>query len=132
MSDEPRRCSFCNKSRDQVATLIAGPHVHICDEGIALCQEILFDAEDGALAVSYRPGIQVGASEADLLSMLGEPKARRPVGPPCGPDGCDPNAPPGSGERLFYTRGVDVEVAVVVDAGRVKSVGARLLQAGAA
>ena len=36
------RCSFCSKSQDQVERLIAGPnHVYICDECVALCQEII-------------------------------------------------------------------------------------------
>jgi ATP-dependent Clp protease ATP-binding subunit ClpX len=35
------RCSFCNKSQDQVRKLIAGPNVYICDECIELCSEII-------------------------------------------------------------------------------------------
>ena len=36
------RCSFCNKSEDQVRKLIAGPDgAFICDECIAICSEIL-------------------------------------------------------------------------------------------
>ena len=36
------RCSFCNKSEDQVRKLIAGPEgVYICDGCIEICQEIL-------------------------------------------------------------------------------------------
>ena len=36
------RCSFCNKSEDQVRKLIAGPDgVFICDEGIGICAEIM-------------------------------------------------------------------------------------------
>lgn len=36
------RCSFCNKSQEQVERLIAGPnHVYICNECVALCQEII-------------------------------------------------------------------------------------------
>ncbi|MBF0542867.1 MAG: ATP-dependent Clp protease ATP-binding subunit ClpX [Candidatus Riflebacteria bacterium] len=35
------RCSFCGKSQDQVRKLIAGPEVYICDECIALCNEII-------------------------------------------------------------------------------------------
>lgn len=31
-------CSFCGKERTQVAKLVAGPGVFICDECIALCQ----------------------------------------------------------------------------------------------
>ena len=38
------RCSFCNKSEDQVRKLIAGPGgVYICDECIDVCSEILED-----------------------------------------------------------------------------------------
>ncbi len=38
------RCSFCNKSEDQVRKLIAGPGgVYICDECIDVCSEILDD-----------------------------------------------------------------------------------------
>src|SRR6266568_1081629 len=36
------RCSFCGKSQEQVARLIAGPGgVYICDECIDLCREII-------------------------------------------------------------------------------------------
>ena len=35
------RCSFCNKTQDQVRKLIAGPNVYICDECIELCAEII-------------------------------------------------------------------------------------------
>ena len=48
--DEKLRCSFCNKSQDQVKKLIAGPNgVYICDECISICGDILddeFDTED--------------------------------------------------------------------------------------
>ena len=38
-SDEKQtlRCSFCNKTQDQVRKLIAGPNVFICDECIDIC-----------------------------------------------------------------------------------------------
>lgn len=36
------RCSFCNKTQDQVRKLIAGPSgVYICDECIEICSDIL-------------------------------------------------------------------------------------------
>ena len=35
------RCSFCNKVQNDVATLIAGPGVYICDECVELCQSII-------------------------------------------------------------------------------------------
>ena len=34
-------CSFCNKDKDAVAKLVAGPGVYICDECVGLCVEIL-------------------------------------------------------------------------------------------
>jgi len=40
-SDANLRCSFCGKNRDQVRKLIAGPTVYICDECVALCNEII-------------------------------------------------------------------------------------------
>ena len=40
------RCSFCNKSQEQVRKLIAGPNVYICDECIEICSEIIQDEFD--------------------------------------------------------------------------------------
>ena len=37
------RCSFCGKPQNQVKKLIAGPDVYICDECIALCNEIIHE-----------------------------------------------------------------------------------------
>jgi ATP-dependent Clp protease ATP-binding subunit ClpX len=34
-------CSFCGKSQKEVKKLIAGPTVYICDECIALCNDII-------------------------------------------------------------------------------------------
>ncbi|MEV6040619.1 ClpX C4-type zinc finger protein [Nonomuraea sp. NPDC052116] len=35
------RCSFCHKKSTEVKKMIAGPGVHICDQCIELCNEIL-------------------------------------------------------------------------------------------
>ncbi len=49
------RCSFCGKDQNQVKRLIAGPNVFICDECVALCNEILIqdrvyeEVEEGGL-----------------------------------------------------------------------------------
>lgn len=41
-SDDQVRCSFCNKTQNQVRKLIAGPNgAYICDECIDVCTEIL-------------------------------------------------------------------------------------------
>jgi ATP-dependent Clp protease ATP-binding subunit ClpX len=37
----PMRCSFCGKDQSQVHKLVAGPGVHICDQCINLCREVL-------------------------------------------------------------------------------------------
>jgi ATP-dependent Clp protease ATP-binding subunit ClpX len=45
-------CSFCGKSQHEVKKLIAGPTVYICDECIALCNDIIaeeFDKESDRL-----------------------------------------------------------------------------------
>jgi len=39
------KCSFCGKSQKQVKKLIAGPGVHVCDECIDLCNEIMQEEE---------------------------------------------------------------------------------------
>jgi hypothetical protein len=34
-------CSFCGKPNTAVASLVAGPGVYICNECVALCQEVM-------------------------------------------------------------------------------------------
>ena len=41
--DDVLRCSFCNKSQNDVKKLIAGPTVFICDECVDVCNEIISD-----------------------------------------------------------------------------------------
>lgn len=38
---QERRCSFCGKHQQDVAKLIAGPGVHICDDCVDLCNRII-------------------------------------------------------------------------------------------
>ena len=57
-------CSFCRKSKDQVAKLIAGPGVYICDECVHLCDDIL--AGEGNAAIRDWDA----ASEDELLAEL--------------------------------------------------------------
>jgi ATP-dependent Clp protease ATP-binding subunit ClpX len=45
-------CSFCGKSRREVRKLISGPKVFICDECVALCNEIIA-REDAAPGRSF-------------------------------------------------------------------------------
>jgi ATP-dependent Clp protease ATP-binding subunit ClpX len=51
MADDPKKtlyCSFCGKSQREVKKLVAGPAVFICDECIALCSDIVVEAEGKA------------------------------------------------------------------------------------
>ncbi|NIM19049.1 MAG: ATP-dependent Clp protease ATP-binding subunit ClpX [Candidatus Latescibacteria bacterium] len=41
------RCSFCGRGQDEVAKLISGPSVYICNECIKLCKDILDDEISG-------------------------------------------------------------------------------------
>ena len=50
-------CSFCGKSQHEVRKLIAGPSVFVCDECIALCNDIMREEiqSDQAKARRTRP-----------------------------------------------------------------------------
>ena len=41
------RCSFCRRDETQVAKLVAGPRVYICDSCVASVARIMDDAGDG-------------------------------------------------------------------------------------
>ncbi len=50
MEDKRMRCSFCNKSQDQVRKLIAGPNgAYICDECVDVCADIIDEELDEEL-----------------------------------------------------------------------------------
>jgi hypothetical protein len=53
-SEEVLRCSFCSKSQNDVKKLIGGPNVHICDECIDVCNEIIADDSKAENATSAK------------------------------------------------------------------------------
>ncbi len=57
--DKNIKCSFCGKPQEIVKKLIAGPGVYICDECIALCQDVLdeeiYDNEDNVPELEDMP-----------------------------------------------------------------------------
>ena len=71
-------CSFCGKRHDEVAKLIAGPDVNICDECVKLCNEIV--AEDRARKRNG-PAVHVPAPREikDFLDqyVVGQERAKR-------------------------------------------------------
>jgi ATP-dependent Clp protease ATP-binding subunit ClpX len=51
-----QRCSFCYRDQSQVRRLISGPDdVYICDECVALCQEVLLEDGIATTAASATP-----------------------------------------------------------------------------
>ena len=63
------RCSFCGKTQDQVRRIIAGPGAYICNECIALCQEIVADDMD---IVSPAPGLGEIPTPSEMKEVLDE------------------------------------------------------------
>ena len=62
-------CSFCNKDKDAVTRLIAGPGVYICNECVHLCDLILAEEQVRDLGSwSDRP-------DDELLARLGKVQA---------------------------------------------------------
>jgi len=66
--EKPVRCSFCNKAQNEVATLIAGPGVYICDECVDLCNSIIDNA--------VKPGKKKGEDTLDSLPTPHEIKSK--------------------------------------------------------
>ena len=53
--EQDRRCSFCNKSQRFVKKLVAGPNVHICDECVDICLDILNQTKEQVTAIAESP-----------------------------------------------------------------------------
>ncbi len=56
------RCSFCAKPSSEVAKVIAGPGVYICDECVQLCNAILAEEQQKPSP----PGMQLPAWEESM------------------------------------------------------------------
>lgn len=63
-------CSFCQKSKEDVAKLIAGPGVFICDECVGLCVEILKIESDKPSDAPAVPSWEERVSDDELLATL--------------------------------------------------------------
>ncbi|MCQ2479740.1 MAG: ATP-dependent Clp protease ATP-binding subunit ClpX, partial [Clostridia bacterium] len=57
------RCSFCQKTQNQVEKIIAGPGVYICDECIELCQSII-DEEN-----NYSPSTRKKKAKKEEINL---------------------------------------------------------------
>jgi ATP-dependent Clp protease ATP-binding subunit ClpX len=76
------RCSFCGKEKPQVKQLIAGPGVYICKDCVGLCNQIIRNTEQQALAEDSSE-LQVPTPQEiyDHLGqyVIGQERARRVV-----------------------------------------------------
>ena len=74
------RCSFCNKTQDQVRKLIAGPNAFICDECIGICSEIIaeefeMEEEDIAEGICLMKPMEIKAFLDDYI--IGQDDAKK-------------------------------------------------------
>ena len=77
-TDKHLRCSFCGKSKDAVRKFISGPSVYICNECIALCNEILAEDEEREVAEAITE-VPTPADIKDVLDqyVIGQEDAKR-------------------------------------------------------
>lgn len=72
---QPRRCSFCGRTENQVSKLIAGPEgVYICDECVAICADIIDESmpeDDYADSENSTEGINL-LKPAEIKAFLDE------------------------------------------------------------
>jgi len=68
----PVRCSFCAKPKEDVAKVIAGPGIYICNECVDLCVDILgrdaLTAEQDHTETRIQPWDSM--SNDDMLALL--------------------------------------------------------------
>jgi ATP-dependent Clp protease ATP-binding subunit ClpX len=76
--DKHLRCSFCGKSKDSVRKFISGPSVYICNECIALCNEILAEDEEREVAEAITQ-VPTPQEIKDILDqyVIGQEKAKK-------------------------------------------------------
>ena len=72
-------CSFCGKSQHEVKKLIAGPSVFICDECIALCNDIIRDELPEESAKAGRSDLPTPREICSILDqyVIGQEVAKR-------------------------------------------------------
>ena len=77
-NDKHLRCSFCGKSKDSVRKFISGPSVYICNECIALCNEILAEDEEREVAEAITQ-VPTPAEIKDILDqyVIGQERAKK-------------------------------------------------------
>ncbi|MBP7095564.1 MAG: ATP-dependent Clp protease ATP-binding subunit ClpX [Spirochaetia bacterium] len=75
---ESRACSFCGKSAEYAKRIIAGPGVYICDECVAVCQQILSE-EESNVATGFTGDVPKPAEIKEYLDqyVVGQDYAKK-------------------------------------------------------
>jgi ATP-dependent Clp protease ATP-binding subunit ClpX len=72
-------CSFCGKSQGEVKKLIAGPAVYICDECVALCNDIIAEEVEKEEAALRKLAVPRPAEIKNILDqyVIGQDRAKK-------------------------------------------------------
>ena len=73
------RCSFCGKTQEEVKKIIAGPTVYICDECIALCNDIMEEEYQNEHADEFQKELLKPAEIKDVLDnyVVGQDRPKK-------------------------------------------------------
>jgi ATP-dependent Clp protease ATP-binding subunit ClpX len=72
-------CSFCGKSQAEVKKLVAGPAVYICDECVALCNDIIVEEVEKEEAALRKLAVPKPAEIKGILDqyVIGQERAKK-------------------------------------------------------
>jgi len=72
-------CSFCGKSQGEVKKLIAGPAVYICDECVALCNDIIAEEVEQEEATFRKLSVPKPSEIKSILDqyVIGQERAKK-------------------------------------------------------